>query len=53
MRGKVAKGIRKEARKIAANNPTKYFITKAGVIFCTGFRRIYQNIKRDYKNGHN
>ena len=66
MRGTVAKRIRNEARRKAANKPTKYNVTWVekwfvktddkgkkiikvrGTIMCTGYRRIYQDMKREY-----
>ena len=64
MRGTVAKRIRNMARQEAAANPTEYKVkwffktilmkdgpkkTKVGTVFCTGFRRIYQDMKQAYK----
>lgn len=67
MNGKVAKRIRAAARQAAANDPTVYKIKwfekllghkdgvpqkiKVGTVYCTGFRRIYQDMKRDYLVG--
>ena len=64
MRGTVAKRIRKEARTAAAESPTKFgVITKVKKILrggksfnvnrdtlkFSGFRRIYQDMKKAYK----
>ena len=61
MRGKIAKRLRKEARNLSANNPTKYTTTQhkktvlkgsfkynilTGTTRCTGYRRVYQDLKK-------
>lgn len=48
MRGAVTKKLRKEARIIAANNPTRYREIK-GQIRTIGYRAIYQGLKEEYK----
>lgn len=48
MRGTVAKRLRSQARKVAANSPTlkKTFIH--GQVICQGYRRIYRDMKVEY-----
>jgi len=51
MRGNVAKRIRNRARQVYAKNPTIYKYDDFGTVRCEGFRRGYQNMKKEYKRG--
>ena len=47
MRGTIAKKLRAKARAIS--KPTQYTYKNKTSIICTGYRRIYQDLKKAYK----
>ena len=49
MRGTVAKRLREKAR--AFSEPTVYKRDMKGTVMCWGYRRVYQDMKAEYKRG--
>ncbi len=50
MRGTVAKRLRNKARKNSLTT-TEWVKTKEGTVFYLGYRALYQELKKKYKNG--
>lgn len=50
MRSKQAKRLKGIAFRNSTGNPTRYVQDpKTGTIYCTGFRRIYRDLKKIFK----
>lgn len=50
MRGTIAKKLRQRARLVARNLPSQLMISRhTKQIIWTGFRRIYKDLKKEYK----